>query len=216
MAKKRPTPEEQLLDLIEKGERAGSTAGLKRKKTVFPKRLLLSLNSGVIRAAKKLTAGLKKSDIKTANRIFLIIALGLIAYSITDFMFRRPDLAAVYDKARQAVKKADKTEIKMLVEQLPFLHYFEMVRRRNIFSPVVVKKPAPKPEVKKVTLVELAKDLNLVGISWGKEPVAMIEDKAVEKTYFLKKGSSINQFKIDDILKDKIILSFEDETLELM
>lgn len=215
MAKKKLTPEEQLLDLIEKGE-AVPSQGVKRKKTAFLRRLWLSFKAGISGVAKRLKDGLKEPNLKVLNRIFLIVCLGLIAYSVTDFIFKRPDINKVYRNAQLIVRKIKKSKVASLVEQHPFLHYFEMVRRRNIFSPVVLKEEEKKAEIKKVSLDSLTKDLNLVGISWGKNPIAMIEDSKVEKTYFLKKGEMINEFKIDDVLKDRVILSFKGETIQLM
>ena len=56
----------------------------------------------------------------------------------------------------------------------------------------------------------------LVGISWGKEPIVMIESKYEKRTYFLKKGDSMGQFKIKDILEDRVILDYNEELIELM
>ncbi|MEA3560539.1 MAG: hypothetical protein U9R31_02065 [Candidatus Omnitrophota bacterium] len=215
MAKEKFTPEEQLLKLIEKGE-AAPTPGLKPKKVSFLKKLWLPFANNLAWSIRKLKKGLKEPNLRVLNSVFLFMCIGLVIYSMADFIFKRPDINEFYQNTRQAIKKMEKTEIKPLVEQHPFLHYFEMVRRRNIFSPVILKKDKPKPKAKGITLSKLAKDLKLVGIAWGKEPVAMIEDTAAKKTYFLKKGNSINQFKIDDVLKGKIILSFKGETLELM
>jgi hypothetical protein len=215
MAKKRPTPEEQLLDLIEKGETV-PTQGIKRRKAAFLKRFWLSFKAGISGIIKRLKDGLKEPNLKVLNRIFLIICLGLIAYSVTDFIFKRPDINKVYRNAQLMIRKIKNSKIPSLVEQHPFLHYFEMVRRRNIFSPVVLKEEEKKPEVKKVSLDSLAKDLKLVGISWGKNPIVMIEDSKAKKTYFLKKGEMINEFKIDNILTDRVILSFGGETIQLM
>ena len=215
MAKEKFTPEEQLLKLIEKGE-ATPTPGLKPKKVGFLKKLWLPFANNLGWSIRKLKKGLKEPNLKVLNRVFLFMCIGLVVYSMTDFIFKRPDINEFYQKTRQAIKKIEKTEIKPLVEQHPFLHYFEMVRRRNIFSPVILKKDKPKPEAKKITLRKLVKDLRLVGIAWSEEPVAMIEDTATKKTYFLKSGESINDFKIDNILKDRVVLSFEGETIELM
>ena len=91
-----------------------------------------------------------------------------------------------------------------------------MVQRRDIFSPVKLRSVEnPEDETKKA-LVTLVKDLRLVGISWGKDPQVIIEDTKDNKTYFLKAGDPISKFKIDTILKDKVILDADGQKMELM
>ena len=217
MARQRPTPEEDLLNLIEKGDDAGA-ARFKRKRGFFLslsslKSSWLSLGSGISRGLSGFKSGLREPNLKVLNKVFLVISLVLLTYSIMDFAFSRPDIEEVYRKSR-LVK--ERRPLRKPAEELrPFLHYLEVVRRRNIFSPIVLKE-AEKPEVKKKRLQEMAKDLSLVGISWDKEPVAMIEDKKAKKTYFLKKGDEINEFKIEDISENKVILSFKGEKIELI
>ena len=96
------------------------------------------------------------------------------------------------------------------------MHYLEMVRRRNIFSPIVLKEEEEKPKIQKAQLKDMAKDLNLVGISMDPEPVAMIEDRKEKKTYFLKKGDPIGKFTVEEITGATVILAYEGETIELM
>lgn len=218
MVKKRPTPEEQLLDFIEKEDKAGA-AKFKRKRRFFlsfakQRDFFFSLTKKIGRGLVRFRGGLREPNIKLLNKIFFIIFCGLIIYTVMDFVFKRPDIEGVYLRNRQ-MKKEQPTS-KIVTELRPFLHYLEVVRRRNIFSPVKLN-DIKKPEVKKEELKEMAKDLDLVGISWDKEcPVAMIEDKKVKKTYFLKKGGMINNFEIESILKEKVILNFAGEKIELM
>lgn len=217
MAREKSTPEEQLLKLIEKGGEAGTTR-FKRKRRLFLrlgniKMLWLSILKKISWALARLKGGLKEPNLKVLNKIFLILSMALLAYSIMDFIFGRPDIGEVY--ARLHPVKEKKPPVKIKAPTQPFLHYLEMVRRRNIFSPIMLKEPE-RPELKKQRLQDMIKDLNLVGVSWGEEPMAMIEDKQEKKTYFLKKGDTINQFKIEDILTDRVILSFEGEKIELL
>ena len=57
--------------------------------------------------------------------------------------------------------------------------------------------------------------LKLVGISWSNNPDAMVEDTKALKTFFIKRGDMIGKFRVEAIFKDKIILSFEGEEVEL-
>lgn len=217
MGKQKLTPEEQLLKLIEKGSEPETAKGEREKKFFFGSRWLkglkYSLGNGINRLLIRLKGGLKEPDLKILNKIFLALAGGLLIYSITGFIFDRPDVKKFYRKIQPVKEKPFLP--KLTVKDRPFLHYLEMVRRRNIFSPIMLKE-IEKPEIENKQLLEIAAVLRLVGISWGREPIAMIENKNEKKTYFLKKGDSITQFKVKDILEDRVILDYNGELIELM
>ena len=217
MAKQGPTPEEQLLKLIEKGDEAG-TARFKRRRKLFLnfgglrnlwRSLIKAINQPLIRLRK----GLREPNLKAVNKFFLILSVILLGYSIVGFVFGRPDIRKVREKSR--LIKEEQSVDKDLFPPRPFLHYLEMVRRRNIFSPVTLKE-GEKPEVKEKKLLAMAANLKLVGISLEKEPVAMIEDIKAKKTYFLKAGDTINKFKVDTISNDRVILNYRGDKIELM
>ena len=214
----RPTPEEQLLNLIEKGGGGPEAVKFKQKRRfsvllIFKKPVLFCKRglSGIIAGLK---SGLRDPNLKFLNKGLLVIAAVLLVFLIADFIFRQLDIEVFYDRASVKKRRILLEEIKG--EARPFLHYLEMVQRREIFSPVRLKKVEEEPVIKKADLSELAKDLSLVGIAWSRKPQAMVEDKKAGRTYFLRAGESINEFKIEDVLKDKIILSYKGETIELM
>ena len=62
------------------------------------------------------------------------------------------------------------------------------------------------------------KDLGLAGTYQGQDQrlEAMIEDKSAKKTYFLKEGDEIKGFKVKSILKDRVILQYGDQEIEIM
>ncbi len=216
MAKQGFTPEEQLLRLIDKGD---EVAKFRQKKKLFLnfsglKGFWRFLTKGISRPLTRLIKGLRDPNLKTLNRVFFVLSVVLLGYAVVAFVFGRPDIKAVYEKSR--LMKWRQSEQKEVSEARPFLHYFEMVNRRNIFSPIALKETKSNKEVKKKQLQEMIGELDLVGISWSKDPVAMIEDSKTKKTYFLKKGMKINKFKIEDILKDRVILSFEGGEIELI
>jgi len=217
MAKQELTPEEQLLKLIEKGNE-DETVKIKRRKKFFLdfgrlKGLRFFSGGWISRFLIKLKAGLKEPNLKVLSKVFFILSMVLLSYSIVSFIFGRPDMEKVYKKARPI------TEIRplrrLIAKDRPFLHYQEMVRRRNIFSPITLKEDE-RPEVKKKEMQEILRSLKLVGISWGREPIVMIENKNEKKTYFLKKEDRIGQFKVKNILEDRVILEYNGELIELM
>ena len=221
MAKNKPTPEEQLLNLIEDGE-GPSTLRLKRKKSsafsfislsalvsVFA-RLKIAIKDGLA----QLRGGIDEPNLKVWNRVLAVAAIILFVYLTADFTLRRLDIKQFTKRVSAAGGRSFQGNV--LADLRPFLYYLEMVQRRDIFSPVkLISAEDPEDEAKKLLSV-LIKDLRLVGISWGKDPQVIIEDAKDNKTYFLKTGDTINKFKINAILKDKVILESEGQKMDLM
>ncbi len=221
MAKNKSTPEEQLLDLIEKGDSFKSLRP-KQKKSTFGSFFNLrkfwlffpSLKRTLRTQLTRLKGRIKEPNLKVLNKVLIGIAVALIAYLIADFTIRQPDINQISKKistgAGQRFKEEPKADIR------PFLYYLEMVQRRNIFSPVVLKSAESTDADAKKLLVSLVGELKLVGISWSENPEAMIEDKKAKKTYFLKTGDMINKLQVEDISKDRVILSHDGKKMELM
>ena len=90
------------------------------------------------------------------------------------------------------------------------------MQRRNIFRPIRLIADIDESKQNKETLQDLLKDLVLVGISWDKQPQAMIESKKTNQTYFLRAGESINNLRIESILENKVIFVYEGEKGELI
>ena len=220
MAKNKPTPEEQLLNLIEDTE-GPSGIGLKRKKASLFSFLSFSSLSAMLarfRLAFKdwliqLKGGIDEPNLKLWNKALVLAAVILFIYLSADFMLRRLDLK--HFTSRIANQKSRDFGKSVTPEVRPFLYYLEMVQRRDIFSPVKLKSSVDPEDEAKKAMATLLKDLKLVGISWGSDPEVIIEDTKANKTYFLKAGDSAGSFKIDNILKDKVVLEFEGQKMEL-
>lgn len=90
---------------------------------------------------------------------------------------------------------------------------------------VEAPEPKPKPEpiaekieepiVKRISKEEILGNFNLLGIISGDNNQAIIEDKALKKTYFLYKGDSFGDLKVYDIKESAVILDYEGEKIEL-
>ncbi|MBN1587594.1 MAG: hypothetical protein JW937_09255 [Candidatus Omnitrophica bacterium] len=57
--------------------------------------------------------------------------------------------------------------------------------------------------------------LRLVGVSYGESPRAMIEDMGTQQTFFVHEGEIVNEFTVTAIYRDRVMLSHEDEVIEL-
>jgi len=214
MAEQRSTPEEKLLKLIEK-EDSNEAVTFKRKRNIFLgfSGFWFLLKATVTQWIARLKGGVKEPNLKVLNKLLLVISILLLGYSITGVFFDRPSMKEAYSRSKHTEENNNGRGLAL--EARPFLHYLEMAQRRNIFSPIALKE-VEDPEVQEEQLQEMASNLGLVGISLDSEPMAMIEDKKLNKTYFLKEGNKINEFKIEKIHENKVILSFEDKEVELM
>jgi hypothetical protein len=61
----------------------------------------------------------------------------------------------------------------------------------------------------------LIKDINLLGVISGANPQAIVEDKKLEKTYYVTNGQMIGEFKVENIGDGKIILNYSGQKFEL-
>ena len=234
MASHKITPEERLLRLIESDEKpdGGETPAenhSKGKLGGWVKVFSRSPNASVRR-----TAWLQKMrpelNLRLVNRaligVLLLVIIG-IAYDINNSPSLPEDLKNPVIPVGTPVVNQGGADVK-LASVSPLPEYLEEINKRDIFAPAPVAKPTPpKPELKPSTsispsppdpmqiLQQKAKGLKLVGISWGSDPVAMIEDKASQQTSFLKVGDSINGLTVKAILKDRAILSHGDAEYDL-
>jgi hypothetical protein len=96
----------------------------------------------------------------------------------------------------------------------PVDYYKERVKKRNVFR-MGQKTNFEATEVISAKAAEAAQSLKLVGISWSDQPDAMIEDTKAGKTYFVKKGQLVGDLKVETVYRDRVILRFGAETIEL-
>ena len=152
-------------------------------------------------------------DIKLLNKAFIVILIFLSSYIVFYVIGQRQNVSTIIN-AISSVKLAPVIG-KKSVEWTPLGFYLSKVRKRNIFesSPLETKnlKRHTAP-----TITKLKKSLKLVGIYWGEYTEVMIEDTDAGRTYFLKAGDEIKGTVIKKILKDSIILVYDNQEFQLM
>jgi hypothetical protein len=95
--------------------------------------------------------------------------------------------------------------------------------RRNLFQPLVaaappppkVEAPPPPPPAPKIPLSQRAAHLRLTGIIAGTPPQAVVEDRRRNATRYVSAGESIDEFHVEKVLPDRIVISADGDTLEL-
>jgi hypothetical protein len=225
MAEEKPlTPEKELLNLIEKpmnrnsihaaaikyhGLSLFSLGALKGRFAFLKNRFKFDFKSG----------GLSQLDAKALNQVLKLCVLFLVCYFVVNL-----SLSIVHLRKGVSLK----TKIERIPEAKPFQmasllkslsYYLEKARERDIFR-IGIKSPASGggtlPKGPSQRIIEATQDLRLVGISWSDDPDVMIEDTKNKRTIFLKKGQMINnEIKLQAVFRDKVVLSYAGEEIDL-
>ena len=215
------SPEEKLLRLI-RGEKKQKDK-LPAEKTEPPKFSPPVPASPAEMPAVKLQGAGKPADgrarhFKIVNSALVAVLILIIVFFIFDIVTSKLSppserrLAKVEERA--ALPAAE--DVNRPAQAAPFSAYAD-VGKRELFKPL--RSDAQEKAASQRTsesAQDKFKDLSLIGIVAGEKPQAIIEDKKIQKTYFLNKGQSVNQLTVEDILEDRVILDFEGEKLELV
>jgi len=216
----RLTPEKELLKLIEKPDsrRSLQVAAIKYHSLSF---FSIGALKGRIAFLRNRLIGFPRGaaplqlDIRFLNNFLklCIVALGL--YFIFDLstsimgLKKGLRLGASYSKP----PAAESAPIASLLKAASY--YLEKARARDIFSMNEGEVLNGGKEVPKKA-IEATSHLKLVGIAWSADPDVMIEDTNAKRTFFLKKGQMINsETKLQSVFKDKVILNYKGEEVEL-
>ncbi len=229
MADDKPvTPEQQLLKLIEESNKSpkapGAPAGRGAAKGPgFSFSRLPGLIAGRLsfmrRGAGKRSAGGPKlsADIAAMNRVFAAAVGCLLVYVLFD-------AAASATNLRKPPNFAPPKDMKTAFTLEPIepmkesSYYLQKVSSRDIFREGRKQEAAPKAPAQNAVIetAEAVKNLALVGISWSSNPDAIIEDKAHQRTFFVKRGQMVgDDVKVEAIFKDHVVVTFEDHEYEL-
>lgn len=230
MAENRPiTPEKQLLNLIEDTKRANTpqtvSAPARLKRQGQGLLSLSALFGGLLgrisfvrrSTVKRLGSTKKRFDLGSLNKIIALITVLLAAYAIFDSVAsslalkRPPHFSPKQEKATASGAHAAQVSPLRASD-----YYASKVMSRDLFKGGRrVADPSSNQPAQEVT-EDLSKDFTLVGISWSATPDAIIEDKAHQKTYFVKKGQAVGEnARVEAIMKDRVILNISGQEFEI-
>lgn len=213
------SPEERLFNVIQDNRSSDpkkKPEALKRKfdsKAIgdFLLHLLPQAKNQKALTAQNLQISLQSLDLKTANNGLIWILAILIVIAVIYSLTAKQDVSKIAklsgSVSAQILKNRPVEDFKSVST------YLDDVRKRDIFRPVPRQ---AQPGAASAGLKELIKDLSLSGIFEGEYPEVIIEDKPAKKSYFLKTGEDIKGIKVKTILKDRVILQYGDEEVELM
>lgn len=203
------TPEEKLLRLIE-----SPAENVKKMRPVFRRwpdvRLVLSrLKSQYGEMFKNFLT------LKIANIVLVVAATAATLYLMLDFWIGAPTVHTIR-RLEAAAKRMDVGN--MAIERMnPLAVYLQDITQRNVFSlPEAPSSPKPAEQAPKSSEARsLLSSLRVVGILWSEAPQAIVEDTKEGKTYFLNRGSPLREARVKDILKDRVILSYDNQEIEI-
>ena len=218
------TPEKQLLKLIEEPAVKSSlqAAALKHQGlSLFSQTAWLGRLAFFNQGFGSWLGNLRQRgiDIKAVNNLlaFAVGALTLCflgSFFISLMNFRKiPNVELKAEALKQPVNLQESDALKKKTAA----YYLEKLASRDIFKMGPKEKPQGALAVKAspAALLEATENFKLVGISWSDDPDAMIEDTKFLKTFFVKRGQMVGEFKVQAIFKDKVILSYGQEEIEL-
>lgn len=236
MVQHKPTPEEQLLKLIENSgdasEKSSSEAAKPRDKgetrPSFPGFQKISGMMDYWKQAfqKKNAAGPVLHletvlDIRWANRALIIMVFMALAYLVMDLSFFKPGRRNFFNQVSVSEPIFPLRSVSQNAAHDRAFYLQGLKRRTPFLAPGMVSQAAaPLPGAEGTpaassAITDALQGTKLVGISLGEEPLAMMEDTATGRTYFVKKGQEFKGIKVQQISKEKVTVTYEGQEAEL-
>lgn len=158
--------------------------------------------------------------INSALIIIFIITVGFFIFDLVSSKFQRPIPVPSHEPkvTNQGLtpQPAETQRVSHETQTPPFSTYAEAMGKRELFKPLELEiQPEKGTTVEPELVYDKIKDLSLIGIIAGEKPQVVIEDKKIQKTYFLYEGQMLNQMKVEKISEDRVILDFNGEKIEL-
>lgn len=164
-------------------------------------------------------------ELEAVNRTFIGILLVLTTLVVHQVFYKKSDMKTLMDSISK-IKFETPAGLGSIEAFQPVDHYLQQVRQRDIFNlitkvekMVIVEEPPPPPPPPppQPKLKDLAQGFKVVGIAWGANPKVMIKDNKTQEIFFLKEGETVGKtaIQVKTIQRDKIILGYEDEEMDL-
>ena len=148
-----------------------------------------------------------KLNLLSLRMVLVGILSVMIIYLAFDFINAMLRKSAIVPPAKYLKpKEASLTKLS------PLDYYLSQIGGNDLFNPQRIELVKAKDAG---LSGELQTGLKLVGVDWGGNPIALIEDIKTSKTYFVKKGESIKELKVMEIFRDRVKLRYNNKVLEL-
>lgn len=152
-------------------------------------------------------------SIKSINQVLFILLLISLVYVGLELVIVKPHRFQLPDSTSRDMEDIEKRKEELASNLKPYSYYSKEIEKRELFNLWETREPSSSAEIS--DLDETLTNLNLIGIVSGTNPQAIIEEKRTNKTYFLNRGDYIGQFKLEEILPGKVILTYNGQRCEL-
>lgn len=160
-----------------------------------------------------------EANLALLNKCLVFVLIILAVFLIRSLIAFQPDVSRVIVPAYQGYYKTARG--KEITALSPQEYYLGKIRERNILQPyqeqIAVQPFQQSAPVE--TINDKVKNLVVLGRIWqgtGNGNEAIIKDSGTGETLFLKEGDVIGKTEVvlEEVLKDKIIVSYNEEQLE--
>jgi len=215
------SPEEKLLNLIKRGDAANkpdkpletvasvvNTENADSVKRVNPKKTYLS-------QIPRKTGKNKNKIFSMLNKAFIAITAMSAVYLLIGYLY--PYKGKEYVEKGEINSGLNSNLDSGVPAPMPSISkYTDVLGKRQMFK--IYETPAPKPTEPtkpKVTLQQIIAGYTFVGILFGDEPQAIVEDKKSGQSFYLKAGQNLGEIKIESVERGKVTLSCGDEVMDI-
>jgi len=214
------SPEKQLLKLIEEPKAQGQAHSAAIKHLGLSLLSLSALKARFSFLSDKLRHNFKTGkfyhfNVKNINIFLGLVTVIMAVYFITNLLISLVNLKKNFNLEFKIAKGSPLIDSKVVSSLKAASYYLEKISARDIFKMGPKKKEEEEIKAPSSKIIGATQNLKLVGISWSNDPDAMIEDTKALKTFFVKRGQMIGEVKVQAIFKDRVVLSYEGEELEL-
>jgi len=162
----------------------------------------------------RLTALIGPLDLPRVNQALTVVMVAMGIGALSPFVMR-PRVERLLSRAQA---RPAPTLVAPLEGLRPLEEYLPRIVEQDPFRVGSAARPTPEtdvapPEPPDPDPRSLVSALRLVGISWGAEPTAMIEQDG--QTFFLQEGDPIGEFTVKTIHEDRVILKNGGQDVEL-
>lgn len=159
----------------------------------------------------------KKISLKAATQVVVVLCVAATIYFVLDFLIGMPNVTLI-ERVEKAAKKMNLGNISVGALS-PLSLYLQEVGQNNIFSlpePSASSSTAATAQAEaSATLRNMVQTLRVVGIIWSDIPQVIVEDTKEGRTYSLNRGSRFKDVMVKEILRDRVILSYDNQEIEL-
>lgn len=141
-------------------------------------------------------------DLLPKINILLIVCAALLTVGLYSSISRTYDSSNV--RSRNKIKRPLELMAPAVISEAIPLFQEDIFKRKQLFAIAGSKKTEQERS-----------QFKLLGISTGKKNIAVIQDIRANKSYYCSEGDMINDLKVKEILKDKVILVSDTDTLEI-